>query len=152
MPNRTARPAIIWNDTYNKTLLFGYPLDEAISYPMPREGSEEIQGSSGIEDAWDEGTDYYLEGAVRWIPINTGNTPEGVSQTGWDGNSGWRAFLEWAWEKNVIRFCPDQNDLGTYYNCYLVAPRSDKPELESNYTRKVFLVLRTSDGTVIVGY
>lgn len=152
MPNyRKARPAILWGDAFANTLLFGYPLDEAMTYALPREGSEEVQGSSGIEDSWDEGTDHYIEGRARWIPRETGNTPEGVSATGWEGATGWREFLIWAWRKNVLRFVPDRDFLAVYKECYLVAPR-ERPATEIDYTRHLLMTLRTVDGTALDGY
>jgi hypothetical protein len=153
MPNyRNMRPAIIWGDAYENTLFFGYPLDEANAYPLPREGSEVTQGSSGVEDAWDEGTDEYLKGRARWIPRETGNTPEGVSATGWEGATGWREALKWMWRKNVARWAFDRSALGTYKPFYLVAPHDAEPELESNYTRALSLVIRSSDQTAFEGY
>lgn len=154
MPDyRRKLPKIVWGDAYEKTLNLGYQLDEATTYPKPRDGSEDLQGSSGVEDAWDEGTDYYIEGAVRYVPKDSGLTPEGNNVTGWDGVDGWRDFLVWAWRKNVLRFYPDRVGApATYLNCYLVAPRDEKPERESNGDRTFPLVLRTSDGAVPEGF
>lgn len=147
MPNRrNLRPAIVWGDALDKTILFGYPLDESMSYGLPREGSEQVQGSSGVEDGWDEGTDFYLDGVARYIPRETGNTPEGFSATGWEDANGWDAFLNWARTGKAFRWCFDRGDLGTYVASYLVAPRDGPPELEENFTRRVVLRIRNAAG------
>lgn len=152
MPNRrNLRPAIVWGDAFENILLFGYPLDEAVSYPLPREGSEQVQGDSGEEDAWDNGTDQYLEGKVRWIPRETGNTPEGVSATGWEGATGWAAFLSWARTKKVFRWAFDRGATGTYQTAYLVEP-SGRPDLENDMTRALSLSIRASNGVAFDGY
>lgn len=149
---RDKRPAIVWGDTLANTLYFGYWFDESLSYSLPRAGSEQVQGSSGVEDSWDEGTDQYLEGRARYIPRVTGNTPEGFSATGWEGATGWAAFLAWARLKNVFRFCPDRSDLATYTESYLVAPITERPELEEDFTRALTMLIRSVDGSPYEGY
>lgn len=145
---------IVWGDTYANTLQAGYALDTAKSYSESRTGSETIQYVSGVEDAWVTGDDQVLEGMVRWIPRLATTTPEGVNATGWEGATGWRAFLEWARRKNVLRFYPDPvGDAATFFPCYLVEPSKGGPDNEDDFTRKLSLFrLRTSDGSVFVGY
>lgn len=154
MPTYLAkRCKIVWNDALDKTLNIGYPLDDALAYPLPREGFEAIQGSSGVEDAWVAGTDQFLEGASRWIPRDDGTTDEGNSVTGWDGTFGFASFLSWARGKKVFQFHPDiVGAIGTFYTMILVEPMSDPPEIEENGTRRVRLKMRTSDGSAVVGY
>jgi hypothetical protein len=136
---RTTIPKINWGTSFANTLNFGYPLDGAISWPEPRLGSEFRQAPSGIEDAWIVGNDYYLEGAMRWIP--TANTTDPLA-TGWDGATGVSAFLAWARAKNQFRFYPDK-DSGSYILSYLVAPMGGKPELGRDGTRTINLQIRS---------
>lgn len=144
---------ITWGAAFGNVLAIGYALDEAVSYPVPREGSEWAQCDSGEEDGWIVGTDQMLEGMVRWIPRVTGVTPEGRNATGWDGPTGWREFLTHARGKNIYRFYPDMIDApAVYKECYLVAPLTERPEPEDDYSRKLRLVQRTADGSVWEGY
>jgi hypothetical protein len=112
MPNYRGVPInILWGAGFANTLTLGYPLDAAVAYSLPREGSEWVQASSGVEDAWITGHDQYLRGIVRWIPREDRLTPEGRLATGWDGPNGWRAFLEWARAKNPFRVVRDWPNL-----------------------------------------
>lgn len=145
MPNRrNLRPVILWGDALDKYVYCGYPLDEAVSYGLPREGSEQVQGSSGVEDGWDEGTDYYLAGSARHIPREGANTPEGVFATGWEDADGWDAFLAWARTGKEFRWIFDRNTLGTYQLSYLVEPRSGPPDLEQSFLRRLPLIIRNA--------
>ncbi|MGN6110834.1 MAG: hypothetical protein ACTHU0_37375 [Kofleriaceae bacterium] len=147
---RMARPMITWHPGGSPTILYiGYPLDNVVAGPEPRAGFEVAQAPSGVEDAWDAGTDYVLEGDVRWIPPNDTATP---LATGWDNpSSGFAAFLTYARQKNVIYFYPDQNDLLTYIACYLVEPLGAAGEREPDGTRHVRIKLRNST-TPFAGY
>lgn len=147
MPNRGKVPSILWGAAFVNTLLFEYPLDSVVTYSMSRDGGETLQGRSGIEEAWVVGYDQMLAGDARWL---RGVASGGI--TGWDGATGWRAFLEWAWAKNVFRFCPDNTAPGTYFPCYLVEPSTTPPEPESDFTRKLHVIFRTSDQSAFTGY
>lgn len=129
----------------------GFPLDPAVAYSIPADGSEWDQAPSGVEDAWIIGHDQFLDGGLRWIPTVT-ETVLGVNYTGWDGIGGWRAFLEHAKNKNYFRFYPDKDALATYYNMYLVAPTQESPESENGGFRRVQLRMRTKDRTPVTGF
>jgi hypothetical protein len=133
-------PKIEWGAGYSQSLAIGYPLDDYASYSTYREGSEFAQTFAGVEDAWITGTDYVLEGTIRWIPTTLTLNP---SASGWDGASGVRAFLEWARQKNQIRFYPNK-DINTYITSYLVEPLDGKHTLEPDGTRNIRLVIRNS--------
>jgi hypothetical protein len=133
-------PRITWGANYSNTLNIGYPLDDYVSYSTYREGSEFIQTMAGVEDAWIVGTDYTLEGTLRWIPTASSTNP---TQTGWDGTTGVRAFLEWARQKNQIRFFPDTT-INTHILSYLVEPLDGKHEVEPDGTRSIRLVIRNA--------
>lgn len=135
---RMALPKITWGAAFANTLAIGYPLDGVLAGSEPRAGFETAQAASGVEDSWDAGTDYVLEADVRWIPQVDTVTP---AATGWDGTTGFRAFLEWAQRKNQIRFYPDAGG-GTYLTCYLVEPLGPAGERETDGTRRVRLKLR----------
>ena len=130
-------PKITWGTSFTNTITFGYPADNWNSYSRPREGYKTRQAMSGVEDALWIGTDYMLELEVRWVP-----TTDTGSQTGWDGTTGWRAFLEWAQLKNTFRFFPD-NTSGTYIDSYLVEPiESANGSIEPDNTRRFKIVIR----------
>lgn len=135
MSNQNVRPKITWGASFVNTLTIAYPLDDWRSYSEQRGGSITLQVESGTEDAWDMGSDYVLEGSARWI------TSTGTNPSGWDGSTGWRAFLEWARLKNVFRFYPNA-DVNTYYSCYLVEPLNGQHTLEMDGTRSIRLVIR----------
>lgn len=134
MPNvRLALPKILWGAAFANTLNIGYPLDNVIAGDSPRDGSETIQGPDGGEDAWTIGWDYILQGDIRWIPQTNVASP---LATGWDGATGFRAFLQFARDKNLIRFYPDVT-VGTFIDSYFVAPMQDPPPSESDGTRRL---------------
>lgn len=140
------RPKIVWN---GNTITFGTPLLNPIAYSKPRDGSKWVTSPSGAEDAYILGTDQLLQGVVPWIPRNDAARPKPA--TGWNGATGWRAFLEWARQKNTFTFYPDAAG-ATTYTCYLLNPITDPPELEVDLTRRITLLLRTSDDTPFDGY
>lgn len=140
MPLYGKRPKITWSASFANTLTIAWPLDDWRSYSQPREGSVFTQAVSGLEDAWVHGTDYYLSGVVRWIPTTDSTSPVA---TGWDGSTGWRAFLEWARQKNAFRFYPDATS-GTYIDSYLVEPMSGDHGVEANGNRSIRIVIRNS--------
>ena len=120
-------------------LTCAYPLDEAMAYPRPAEGSQMVLLPSGAVDGWDAGEVHLLSGVVRWIPREDTVTP---AATGWDGTAGWRAFLSWARRGNQFWVCPDASDLSTGWTATLEAPFDQPPTLEPDMTRALALVLR----------
>lgn len=141
------RPKITWGTSFANTLSIGYPVDNWSSWSEPRQGSVWVQSMSGDEDSWIIGTDYYLQVDVRWIP--TANTTSPVA-TGWDGTTGFRAFLEWAKAKNVFRWYPDK-DSASYVASYLVDPMNGGPTVEPDGTKRITLVIRNAT-TAYDGY
>jgi hypothetical protein len=143
-------PQIKWGAAFANVLVIGYPLDDAVAYGEPREGSDFVQGASGVEDSWVQGEDQCLEGTIRWIPQLVTTTP---AATGWDDATGFRDFLSWARAKNVFRWYPDiAGTPGTFYNMYLVDPMKGGGDLEDDRTRKFHVKMRTSDNAVVAGY
>lgn len=130
-------PKITWN---GHTTSFGYQLDNWQSYSKPRDGSEWAQSTSGVEDAWVVGRDFYLEADIRWLPSSDTTIP--AVATGWDGTTGVRAFLEWAQDKNQFAFFPDKNS-GTSINSYLVEPVEDiQLTIEADGSRMFHIIMR----------
>lgn len=123
------------------------PLEQAVSYSEPRPDFEAFEFSSGVEDAWDAGENFFLAGAARWIPKDAGS---GI--TGWDSSTGWAAFLAWARRKRVWDFYPDEADLLTYYRVVLTEPMKDRPGVEPNGTRRVDLAVKSADAIRLEGY
>jgi hypothetical protein len=131
---------ILWGPAFANTLNIGYPFDNFASGSTPRDGSEQTQAPSGVEDAWTIGTDYLLDVVARYIPqVNTGSPVA----TGWDGATGFRAFLEWARDKNLVRLYGDAAG-GAFIDCYLVDPMTDTPTPEADGTRTIHLRFRNS--------
>lgn len=131
--------AITWGASFANTLEVGY-LDAISSWSEGAPGSEYAAVPSGEEDAWIPGTWYYFAATVRWIPTTNETTP--FVRTGWDGTTGFRAFLEYARTKADIRLVPDRGTPGTYVTSKLVAPTEGEPGLEGDGTRTLRLVLR----------
>lgn len=133
-------PKITWEASFANTLNIGYPLDNAVSYSRPMEGSEWNKSPAGVEDAWIVATEQLLEGDCRWIPSATTTTPGGDAITGWDGATGWNAFLAWVRDKNKFRFYPDKGS-GTYHTCYIEEPMSGAPGSEREGERRVRIII-----------
>lgn len=146
-------PQIEWGDTSPlRTISFGLPLDSPLSWSRSADGSETVVADSGARDGWITGTVYLLSGVVRFIPtsdVTAASNPDGRAVTGWDGNEGWRAFLEWVRAGNEFRFYPDKTDSTTdhgfgangYFECSLDDPDvSPQPE-PTNLTRRLSIVL-----------
>ncbi len=132
---------ITWGASFANTINATYPLDSAVAMSRPREGSEYLQTPSGVEDAWIVAHDQILSGQWRWI-----------TAAQWDGSTGVRAFLEWARAKNVFRFYPDRVGAPTFfYTVYLANPDAE-PEPESDFTRRIALVMRERDGAAFTGF
>jgi hypothetical protein len=138
-------------------LLFGQPLDQANSFSEPRAGSKFEQAASGVEDAWISGRDYYLEGTVRWIPATATATQRPSS--GWNGagelagvNNGWDHFLAQAQDKQTFLWVPDRTSPSYNVSSYLVDPIRGRPAMEPDFTRRFVLKIRSSDGSIYLGY
>jgi hypothetical protein len=145
---RATLPKITWGTSYANTLSIGYPLDQASTWSEPREGSEQAVAPSGEVDAWTVGTDEYLAGSVRWIPTST--TADPVA-TGWDGATGFSAFLAWARDMNAFRFYPDATS-GTYFDAVLVEPLKGEPGLEEDGCRTLRIKIRSTADSPFTGY
>lgn len=130
-------PAITWGAGFSNTITIQYPVDRWSAYSAPREGSDTVVTMSGLESAWILGWDYYLEAEVRWIPTVT--TPDA---TGWEGSTGWDAFLRFAKEKNEFRWHPDSESMGSYVLSYLVEPMDSGPTTEMDGTKSLSMVIR----------
>lgn len=136
---RRTLPRITWGAGAVNQINFAYPLDEAIAYSKPQEGSAIAFLPSGAVDAWDAGTAYVLEAVVRWVPMENTATP---LATGWDGATGWRAFLEWARKGNAFTFYPNVLTLGVLHTLYLEEPFDSAPTLEPDMTRAIRVKMR----------
>ena len=141
-------PKITWGASFANTLNIGYPLDNPVAFNDPRDGTEILVMESGVRDAWETGDDEYLAGDIRWIP--GADTIDPVA-TGWDGATGFKAFLKWARQMNQFRFYPDK-DVGTYHTCYLVSPLRGEPPAEEDGTRRIRLIMVDVNGTEFTGY
>jgi hypothetical protein len=151
MPNyRGMIPQIKWGPTFTNIIVIGYPLDDPLAYEDPREGSDFVQGSSGVEDAWVQGEDQILEGVLRWIPRVVATNP---AATGYEDANGVRDWISDARKKNIFRWYPDIGGNPTvFYNMYLVDPMTGGIEKEADGRRRVKIKMRTSDGASVDGY
>ena len=141
-------PKIVWNAN---TLEFGYPLDSAVSWEEPVTGSQWVIAPSGARDAWIVRSEPRLVGSVRWIPTDTIASTGYAPFTGWDGATGWRAFLAWVREMNTFAFYPDR-DSGTNITSYLSLPLLGEPGMDRDGTRTLRLAIASSGSTTYDGY
>lgn len=143
-------PMIHW-DTGPNVLEFGYPIDAAVAWDEPLEGSNLIVAPSGVRDGWIVRDEPRLAGTVRWIPTDniadTGHAPF----SGWDSANGWAAFLSFARKGNSFLFFPDRT-LGTSISSYLVSPFSGEPGQAQDGTRTLRLVIASDSATKYTGY
>jgi hypothetical protein len=141
MPNyRNTLAKFLWGAGFANTLSIGYRLDNVKCGDEPRAGSAFDQTPSGVEDSWITGFDYTLEAEIRWIPATDTASP---LATGWDGAAGVRAFLQWARQKNVLRFYPDASG-GTFIDSYLVDPMQGWGDVETDGTRRLPIKIRNA--------
>lgn len=141
-------PKFTWGAAYANTLNIGYPIDEARAYSAPAPGSEFDIGPSGVRSTWVQGTWELLEGLFRWIPVS--NTTNPVA-TGWDGATGFKSFLEWAWENNP-RFFPDK-DAGTYIEVIIMDDTFfNPPTSENDFTAKVRMKMLIASGSPVTEF
>lgn len=145
-------PAFLWGAGYANTLNIAWPFGSAVAWSEPREGSEFVVAPSGVRDSWVVGTEYLLRAEVGWLPVVSDTAENGLSRTGWDGATGWAAFLAWAWQwPNKPRLVPNRSAMGTYREVYLIEPRGE-PAIEPNGQRRVSLLLASADGSPFTGY
>lgn len=138
-------PKVVWNAN---DLDIGYPLDNAVSYGEPVEGSDLVVAPSGARDVWIPRTREILVGDVRWIP--TTDTTDPVA-TGWDGAAGWAAFLAYARKGSSFDFYPDRSST-TSIASYLLEPFRGEPPIESDGSRRLRLMIESVDGSAYTGY
>lgn len=145
MSKRHKLHVVAWGAAFANVLRLGYPFDNLVSGEEPRDGYETAVAPSGVEDAWDTGVHYVLEGDARWIPMVDTAVPVA---TGWDGATGVRAFLRWAaMQRNPVRLYEDYATYlaaGAYVECYVVEPARALAELETDGTRRIRLKFRTA--------
>ncbi len=111
---------ILWGVNNENVLELGYPLSEVVTDREPREGSDFVQGSSGVEDSWITGWDYTLECTAKFLPANPQTSP---AQSALTGAAGLQGFLDWARAKNPFSFVPDlAAPLFALDGCYLADP------------------------------
>lgn len=124
-----------WGTSYANTLSCGYPMaiDAPKSYSKNLPGYEREQSAAGQWDAWVTASEYFLQVTFRHIP---GTSTTGV--TGWDGSTGFRAFLEWCREMNKVRVYKDK-DSASYIESYVVGGLDEEPGLEDNGYRTLTL-------------
>ncbi len=133
-------PKIVWADGFTKTLSFGYPLDNIITYSTIDDGSQFALLQNGTEYGWVVNTFYVLEADIRWIPYQNTTSP---TANGWNSTDGWREFLEYGRTKFPFRFYPDKDD-ATYITSYLAEPLNGTHGLEIDGTRRLRLVIRNN--------
>ena len=137
----TTEASITWETAFANQLDLNGLADNSVSYSKPI--GETMKVTSGEEDAWTFSTEYFANFDARGIPPST--LSGAFTATGWNGVTGFRAFLEWARDGNEFRFIPDRTDLGTFILSRLVAPGPDEvPSLEGNGFRRVSMIIRNN--------
>lgn len=136
-------PRILWGASFEHTLDFAYPLDEAVSWSEPR-AAETVRFPSGEVAAWLAATDHYLSGKARWIEPVAG-LALGPAATPWHGATGVGAWLAWAQGKRAFRWVPDRVAApGAFVLARLHEPMRGGVEVEADQTRRLSLVLRSA--------
>jgi hypothetical protein len=131
-------------------LEIGFPLFGARSWTAPSPGSQAVLYPSGVDEAWVDEFDAFLEGRVRYIPAEDGTTSYGPA-TGWNSEGGWQRFLDFARAGNVFEFWRDADDAGSAMDCYLIEPEKE-PEIDAGLFRALTLRLRSADNSRFAGY
>lgn len=127
-------------------------LDQPVVWEEPREGSAWVQGASGVEDAWIQGTDYRLSAVVGWVPPALGrSSPAVVSPWGLPNerigiNTGVGAMLRAGRRKDALFFMPERIKGFAFYGttCTLVEPMRGAPEVLPNGDVRFRLELRAT--------
>lgn len=139
------------------TLIVGEPLDQAVSYSQPRDGSRHLQAASGVEDAWITGRDELLEGGIRWIPTE----PQGIPRVSspWNGagevegiNTSFDFWLEEAQCKKTFLWVPNRSLSTVNVSSFLVNPLKGRPGLEQDFTRILPVAFRSENQDTYLGY
>lgn len=132
-------------------LLFGYPLAQARSWCEPSVGSEFVHYPAGIEEAWIDEEDAFLEGVVDHVPYATQAMGYGVA-SGWFGDNGWLDFLEWARRGYPFEFWRDATDADSMLSAYLEAPLAEAGDPDAIGLFRFTLRIRSADLTRFGGY
>jgi hypothetical protein len=147
-------PRILWGAGFANTLQAGWPLDSALSYSEPRPGFARSTTTAGGEDSWSYGDFFFLSGV--WVGVRPSAYVGGFggrTVTGYDGATGWQAFLAWARLGNTFRFVFDDAVPGTFRECVLVEPMKGDGELDTtDYSRRIPLVMRSNTNAAFTGF
>ncbi len=135
-------PQLLFGPTLDTVLDLPYPLDNLVTYAEPR-GSETAQYPSGTEDSWYQGTDYYLEGDARWLPLGDLNVGYVLPQP----FSAWENFLAWGRQRQPqrIRYVPDRTFPTNYMDGWLIEPFNTSLGTERDGFYSPHLKLRSRD-------
>lgn len=123
---------ITWGTNFTGSLELGYALEGARQFTQNRGNKPStFQLRSGVEVGWVRGTDFMLDGIVRWVPRESGSqTPAGNPLSAWEGPDGWDAFIQWTREANQFRWHGDRDNASGSFILSTAAEIGD-PTLES---------------------
>ena len=138
-------------DTRPNLLVWGTPAGagQVRSWPQASAGTMMSKRfPSGRRSVWTKPGHDFLQQFVPHIPqvdrLRVGG-PNGLDASGADGDTGWRAALEWLRDGGIGTYYPDQDDLSLDpVDCVLVGPLEGRYERDDpSLLRGVDLVLRT---------
>src|SRR6266581_4414488 len=123
--------AIYWGTNGENVVQLGYPLRDVVGDRLPRDGSQWVQGMSGVEDAWITGYDSVLSLLMQFVPVTPhfyGAQAPNALQSALSGAGSVQGFLDWARQKQTFSFVPDilNAPLFAVPGCYLAEPVSTR--------------------------
>jgi hypothetical protein len=126
-------------------------IDNWLTWAEPRKGGFPETGfPSGLQAAWQMPTDYFCSFDARWVePVADGTLGEAetgvnLNRNTWNTVLGVRKKIEDMRKKGTVLLYPDRHNPDLFFTVTLVEPLTGGVVLESDGTRKISFVFRSS--------